>query len=65
MFLDACLVLPFSQMITIWYLFLVVSDLICHSASYSILLMPFEDVWMEDTYACVFVIMLGGLRVSR
>ena len=27
--------------------------------------MPFEDVYMEATHACVFVIILVGLRGSR
>ena len=50
---------------TIGLLILVVSNLIGASVSYVICLMTFEDVWMEATHACVFVIMLGGLRGSR
>ena len=52
-------------MITIGSLVLVVSILIGASVSSVIWLVPFEDVWMEATHACVFVIMLGGLRGSR
>ena len=52
-------------MITIGLLVLVTSNLIGENVSYAILLMTFEDVWMEATHACVFVIMLDGLRGSR
>ena len=51
-------------MITIGSLLLVVSNLIVASVSSQIYFMPFEDVWMEATHACVFFIMLGGLRGS-
>ena len=33
--------------------------------SSEILFMPFEEVCTEATIACVFVIMLGGLRGGR
>ena len=33
--------------------------------SSAIQFMPFEEVWTEATIACVFVIILGGLRVIR
>ena len=46
-------------------LVLVVINLIGASVSSVIWLMYFEDVWMEATHACVFVIMLGGLRWVR
>ena len=62
MFLGGCLVLYFACMITIGSLVRVVRNLIGAIVSSSILLTTFEDVWMEDTHACVFVIVLGGLR---
>ena len=65
MFLDGCWVLPFAWMITIGLLVLVLSNWIGASVSSEILLMPFEDVWIEATYVCVFVFVLGGLRGSR
>ena len=52
-------------MMTIELLVLVVSNLRGASVSFVIYLMPFEDVWMEATHACVFFIMLGGMRGSR
>ena len=64
-FLDGCQVLPFYRMITIGSLVLFVINLIGANVSFDILLVPFEDVWMEATYACIFVIMLLGLRGSR
>ena len=33
--------------------------------SSEIQLVPFEEVWTEATIACVFFIVLGGLRGSR
>ena len=65
MFLDSFRVLTFSRMITIGSLVLVVRNLIVASVSSEIRLITFEDVCMEGTHACVFVIMLGGLRESR
>ena len=65
MFLDGCRVIPFARRITIGSLVLVVSNLICASVSYEISLMPFEDVFIEATHACVFFIVLVGLRGSR
>ena len=65
MFLGGCSVLPFVRMITIGLLVLVNCKLISASVSYAILLMTFEEVCTEATHACVFVIMLGGLRGSR
>ena len=64
-FLGDCLVLPFAWMITIGTLVLVTCNLIGASASSEILLIPFEEVWTEATYACVFVITLGGIRGGR
>ena len=64
MFLDGFQVLSFTRMITIGLLVLVVSNLIGESVSYEILLIPFEEFWMEATHACVFVIMLGGMMWS-
>ena len=52
-------------MITIGSLVLVESNLIGASMSSEILLMPFEYVWVEATHACVFVIVLGGIRGAR
>ena len=51
-------------MIKIWWLVLVVRNLIGASVHSEIWLMPFEGVCMEATYACVFVIMLVGLMGS-
>ena len=50
-------------MITIVSLVLLNCNLIGASVSSTISLMPFEDVWTEATHACVFVIMLGVLRL--
>ena len=52
-------------MITIGLLVLVTYNLIGASVSSEILLMTFEEFWTEATHACIFVIMLGGLRGSR
>ena len=52
-------------MITIELLVLAMSYLIGASVSSAILLMTFEDYWMEATHACVFVTMLGGMKGSR
>ena len=41
---------------------LVISNLIGASVSSAILLMTFEEFWTEATHACVFVIMLVGIR---
>ena len=65
MFLGGCWVLPFARRITTGSLVLVVSTLTGASVSSAIWLMPFEDVWVEATHACVFVFMLGGLSGSR
>ena len=65
MFLDSCLIIPSAWMITIWSLVLVVRNLIGESVSSAILLMTFEDISMEAIHACVFFIMLSGLRNSR
>ena len=62
MFLDGYWVIPFARIITMGSFVLVVSNFIVASVSSAIWLMHFEDVWMEATHACVFVIMLGGLR---
>ena len=51
-------------MITIGSLVLIVGNLIGEIVSSAILFVYFEDVWMEATHACVFVIILGGLRES-
>ena len=63
-FLDGCWVIKLARMITIGSLVLVTWNLIGASVSSTIWLMTFEDVWMENTHACVFVIMLWGLRGS-
>ena len=65
MFLNGFGVLPFARMITIGSLVFFTCKLIGASVSSEIRLMNFEDVWTEATHACVFVIMLGGLRGSR
>ena len=65
MFINGCRVPPLAQSITIGSLALVVTNLICANVSSTISLIPFEDVWIEDTYACVFVIILGGQRGGR
>ena len=52
-------------MTTTGFLVLFACNLIGASVSYVILLMTFECFWKEDTHACVFVIVLGGLRGSR
>ena len=62
MFLDCSWILSFALITTIGLLVLVVINLIGASVSSVILLIPFEDVWMEAIHACVFVIMLGALR---
>ena len=64
-FLDGCLVLPFTRITTIGLLVLFISNLICAHVSSAIWLMPFEYFWIEATYACIFFIMLVGLRGSR
>ena len=64
-FLGGCLVLPFSQIITIGSLVLVTCNWIGASVSSDIWFMPFEEVCMEATHACVFVIVLGGLKGCR
>ena len=64
-FLYGCWVLPFARMITIGLLVLVTCNLMGASVSYAILFMPFEYVWTEATRACVFFIVLDGLRGDR
>ena len=65
MFLDGCQLLPVFRRIITGSLVLVVSNLIGAIMSSEISLMPFEDFFMEAKHACVFVIMLGGMRGGR
>ena len=52
-------------MITIGSLVIVTYNLIGASVYYAILLMHFEEFCTEAIHACVFVIVLGGLKGSR
>ena len=52
-------------MVTIGLLVLAICNLIGESMSSVISFMPLEEVWTEATHACIFVIVLGGIRVSR